>query len=115
MRFSPRLREALLSTVLRIQLQTILYAHDFREYHGYIPLTWPWIAQIAGGVRPPQWAQNLQTQTFYWIAGVVMATCYWLGRLVLGMKGRYPEYTVSQQELAEALRECDRPTEKGET
>lgn len=26
-----------------------------------------------------------------------MSSCYWLGRLVLGMKGQYPEYTPLPQ------------------
>ena len=87
-------REALLSFLLWVQLQTILYAHDFHEYHGHIDLCWPWTGQIGGGERPPPWVYNLQLQIQYLIAKLVMGSCYWLGHLMLGMKGRYPEYTL---------------------
>jgi hypothetical protein len=88
----PAWRNGLLSLMLWFQLQTVFYAHDFRVYHGYIHVTWPWIAQPFGS-RPPVWAQRLQLQSMYVIARVVMATAYWTGTLFLGMRGEYVEYT----------------------
>jgi len=31
--------------MLWVQLQVILYLHDFHEYHGRINLSWPWFMQ----------------------------------------------------------------------
>lgn len=93
----PRAREALLSWLLFIQVQAILYAHDFRESHGRINCIWPWTRQPVGG-RPPEWARYLQRQSEYLIAKVVMASCFWFGRIGLGMKGHYPEYTRPSQQ-----------------
>ena len=89
----PTLRQRLLAYVLWIQLQVIFYAHDFQLYHGHIPITWLWTAQLGGG-RPPQWALDLQLRTYYLISRVVMSSCYWAGRLFLGMRGEYPQYTT---------------------
>jgi len=90
--FLPRAYQALLSSLLWIQLQTILYAHDFHEYHGRINFTWPWTMQPMGG-RQPRWARDMQLQSQYLITNIVMAACYWFGYLVLGMRGEYAEYT----------------------
>jgi hypothetical protein len=70
-----------------------MYAHGFHVYHGRINLSWPWTEQVAGGSRPPQWVLTLQLRIQYLIARVVMASCYWFGYLMLGMRGEYPEYT----------------------
>lgn len=94
--FLPSLRDRLLNLALWVQLQTIFFAHDFHVHHGYIPVTWPWIAQPFGG-RPPAWAERLQVQSFYLIARVVMTWAYWFGILFLGMKGEYVEYTPSRE------------------
>lgn len=98
LRAVPSAREALLSWLLFVQVQAILYAHDFREFHGRINCIWPWTRQPVGG-RPPQWALDLQRQTEYWIAEVVMVSCFWGGRIALGMRGQYPEYTRSPQNV----------------
>jgi hypothetical protein len=91
----PSWRNGLLSLMLWIQLQTIFQAHDFHMYHGYIPVTWPWMCQPFGG-RPPVWAKRLQLQSLHFIARAVMTTAYWAGTLFLGMKGEYVEYTPSR-------------------
>lgn len=88
----PTWRERLLDKMLWMQLQAIFFAHDFHMYYGYVPVTWPWIAQPFGG-QPPAWATRLQVQSFYIIAKVVMTWAYWVGILFLGMKGEYVEYT----------------------
>jgi hypothetical protein len=91
----PAWRSELLSLMLWIQLQTIFHAHDFRVYHGYVMVTWPWIARPFGS-RPPVWAKRLQLQSLYFIARAVMTTAYWVGTLFLGIKGEYVEYTPSR-------------------
>ncbi|RYP14777.1 hypothetical protein DL765_006133 [Monosporascus sp. GIB2] len=90
----PPWKNKLLSVMLWIQLQSIYFAHDFHVYHGYVGVTWPWLA-LPFGSRPPQWAKRLQLQSTFLIARVVMAIAYWTGTLLLGMKGEYAEYTPS--------------------
>ncbi|KAF2434150.1 hypothetical protein EJ08DRAFT_646604 [Tothia fuscella] len=90
--FLPLWRTKLLNLMLSIQLQAIFFTHDFHVYHGYIPVTWPWISQPFGG-RPPAWAKRLQLQSMVLMARTVMMTAYYTGTLFLGMKGDYPEYT----------------------
>lgn len=92
--FIPSWREQLLNPMLWMQLQTIYFSHDFHVYHGRIPVTWPWLAQPFGG-RAPAWAEHLQLQSLYIISRVVMTSAYWFGRLFLGMKEEYREYTPS--------------------
>ena len=88
----PSWRNKLLSLMLWIQLQTIFLAHNFHMDHGYVQVTWPWIAQPFGG-QPPVWAEKLEIASLYFIARVVMTAAYWTGTLLLGMKGEYAEYT----------------------
>lgn len=92
----PRWRNNMLNAILWVQLQTIFYAHNVHVYRGFIPFMWPWEYQPFGG-RPPQWARRLQIGSIYFIARMVITASYWLGRLVLGMQGRYAEYTPSNR------------------
>lgn len=71
-----------------------------REYHGRIDLTWPWTARVAGGVKPPIWALELQLQIQHRISNTIMASCYWLGRLLLGIQGSYAEFTSAPEQYA---------------
>ena len=77
----------------RVQLQITMHSHGFHVYHGHINVVWPWVLQVAGGERPPPWAITLQLRIRNLISLVVMGSCYWVGYLILGMKGQYPEYT----------------------
>ena len=88
---NQKMKSKFLGLMLRIQLQSIFYSHDFHISHGSIPLHLFWIFR-----RTPEWAQRLQLQSLYLIAWAVMATAYWVGRLFLGMKGEYLEYTPQQ-------------------
>lgn len=87
-----RYRVTLLDLILYIQMQMIFYTHDFYVYHGTIEFhsLWllPWIFRQA-----PPWVDRLELQIAYIITRVVMATAYWIGKLFLGMKGEYSEYT----------------------
>ena len=95
-------RDALLSMMLQIQLLTIFAHHGVHLYHGYISVTWPWTAQPFGG-RPPDWAKRLQLQSLYLIARVVMAASYRIGRVLLGMRGQYDEYTPQRHHANEKI------------
>lgn len=87
---APVRRERLLDLMLWVQLQSIFVAHDTYLYHGFIPFTWPWLLTWS---RPPDWAKRWQTESCYVISRVVMAVVSWAGRLLLGMKGEYVNYT----------------------
>ena len=100
---SPSLRNKLLNLMLRAQIKTIFFAHDFHTSHGYVPVTWPWIMRPFGG-RPPPWAERLQLRSLLFIAWMVMAINYWISTLLLGMKGEYVEYTP-QATREEGMRE----------
>lgn len=91
----PRAREALLSSDLWIQTQAIFYGHDFHTWHGFVPVTWPWIAQIGGG-HAPRWAYELQLWSVLAISRVVMAASCWGGRLFCGIHGEYAAYTPAR-------------------
>lgn len=82
----------LLGLTLRIQLLAIFASHDLFVYHGYIPVTWPWMYQPWGG-RPPVWAKWLQLRSMFLISSVVMRSACLVGTWCMGMKGQYPEYT----------------------
>lgn len=90
--FVPSWKACMLNVMLWTQLQTIFYAHDFHLYHGHIPLGSLWMHQIWPS-RPPRWAERSQLRTLYIISRVVMTSIYWIGRLFLGMRGEYVEYT----------------------
>lgn len=88
----PSWRNRLLDAMLWFQLHAIFAAHDFHIYHGRIPITWLWMYQPFGG-DPPEWAKKFNVRSMYVISKVVMKGAYWTGRLLMGMKGEYAEYT----------------------
>ncbi|GIZ45074.1 hypothetical protein CKM354_000825800 [Cercospora kikuchii] len=87
---SSRLQEWLLEAMLRVQLQTIYYAHDYHIFHGRIPFdmffVWPLTPEV------PR-ATQLAFRSRFWVSKIVMSSCYWVGRILLGMRGEYEEYT----------------------
>lgn len=89
----PAASDRLLTALLWIQLQMTMYHHDFHKYYSYIPFALPWHVQIWAG-RAPRWVYDLQNWSMWTITRVVMGSCYWFGRLALGMNGSYAEYTA---------------------
>lgn len=91
--FLPSWKSGMLDAMLWIQLQSIFHAHDFHLYHGHIPfIIWamfPWIWPN----RPAPWVQRLQLRSLCIISRLVMTSSYWVGRLLLGMRGEYAEYS----------------------
>lgn len=88
--FAPSAREWILDMMLAIQLRMMFYDHGFWVIHWMFPAL----------VRP-QWQSacrlvwRMQKGATYTVQGL----CYWVGRLFLGMKGRYPEYTPSSRRV----------------
>ncbi|PPJ55008.1 hypothetical protein CBER1_05632 [Cercospora berteroae] len=80
---SSRLQEWLLEAMLRVQLQTIYCAHDYHIFHGRIPFDMFFVPR----------ATELAFRSRFWVSKIVMSSCYWVGRILLGMKGEYEEYT----------------------
>ncbi|KAK2733486.1 hypothetical protein FQN57_002095 [Myotisia sp. PD_48] len=92
--YAPSIREWILDVLLAIQLRMIFYAYGFWILHWTIPFLWWWhMRQIWGRPRPPPWAYKLDWQFRKYITYSVQAMCFWVGKLLLGMKDRYPEYT----------------------
>ena len=84
----------MIARLLWIQLQMMYFAHDFRMYHGSVGALYLWhLAHPFSVERPPNWVFNIE----WWSVGVISiathSVCYWLGRLFLGMKAEYLEYT----------------------
>lgn len=88
----PALRPRLIDRALWIQLQAIYWKHDFRVSHGEIPFAYPWVMWPFGSA--PDWATEAQIRSRWWISSIVMSSAYWTGRLLLGMKGEYPQYSL---------------------
>ena len=100
----PAGRKRLLTFLLWVQLQTIFYDHDFYPYHGQIDVSWPWTARPFGG-RPPKRVGDFRWKSQEVISTVVLTSCYWIGRLMLGMKGEYPQYTPAANAAAQEKEE----------
>ncbi|KAH0535920.1 hypothetical protein FGG08_007179 [Glutinoglossum americanum] len=96
--FLPAARQWLVAMMLWVQLRMIFFAHDYWVYHGQLNVKWWWKSQPFGHPNPPKWASELQYWSQHAISRVVMATCYWVGKLLLGMKGEYEEYTPERNE-----------------
>ena len=97
---APGLRVRLLAACLWVQLRVMYYANDYWTYQGRLPITvfwdgWPF------GPHAPLWAQRLQWNSMLLFSRVVLAACFWVGTLVLGMKPEYAEYTVHRRAVTE--------------
>jgi hypothetical protein len=84
----------MIAGLLWVQLRVMYFARDFCVYHGSVNAPFFWfITHPYSLERPPNWIFDIE----YWSIGVisraVQRACYWLGRLLLGMKAEYPEYT----------------------
>lgn len=92
--FSPAAQRLMIAKLLWIQLQMMYFAHDFWMHHGSVNAPYWWyLTHRYSFDRPPQWVFDVE----WWSIGVISRTtqraCYWLGRLFLGMKAEYAEYT----------------------
>lgn len=90
---SRGLKHRLLDYMLAIQLDMIYYHHDFRLYHGSIMFQLPWMLLSWGQSKPPRWTLVANIWSIFFFSKVVMISNYAFGRLLLGMKGEYSEYT----------------------
>ncbi|KAK2882605.1 hypothetical protein FQN49_000177 [Arthroderma sp. PD_2] len=95
--FRP-LRKWILDIMLAIQLRMIFYTYGFWVRYPTIPFFWWWrCRQIWGEPRVPEWAFRLDWQMETRLAYIVQSSCYWIGKLLLGMKGSYPEYAPAPE------------------
>jgi hypothetical protein len=68
--------------------------HDFYARHGSIDAPYMWrLTHPFHWESPPQWTFDVLRWSYTPIAKAVQGTCYWAGRLLLGMKSEYAEYT----------------------
>ncbi|KAF1961616.1 hypothetical protein CC80DRAFT_462929 [Byssothecium circinans] len=92
--FSPRARNYMVAKLLWVQIQMMRSTHDFYVEYGCInaPYLW-WLAHPwHWDGREPRWTYEIMWWSYYPIAMLVQGLCYWMGRLVLGMKAEYEEY-----------------------
>jgi hypothetical protein len=96
--------------LLWIQLRMMYFAHDFCLYNGSVdaPLLWQ-ITHPFCIERPPEWVFNINWWSIDVISKLTQRECYWLGRLFLGMKAEYPEYTPGNN-AAEKSRSTNKTT-----
>ncbi|KAM0425422.1 hypothetical protein ACHAPT_009479 [Fusarium lateritium] len=99
LRLAPVWRDKLLEWMLWIQLHVIFASNDFHIYYGRIPFTWLYTLKPFGD-DPPLWAKQWTLRSKLVISWVVMKTAYWAGRIFLGMKGEYTEYTPATRARA---------------
>ncbi|SMR52622.1 unnamed protein product [Zymoseptoria tritici ST99CH_3D1] len=97
----PGVKNWLLDRALGVQLEMIYYRHDFHVRHGSIWFQLPWLLLSWGHEEPPLWTEKAYVWSLIVFSGVVMGTTYWFGRLVLGMKGEYAEYSPRVARTAE--------------
>jgi hypothetical protein len=90
---SPNSQDWLISTLLWVQLQMMYCAHDFWELHGKIDAPGWWLRLHPVTNRAPNWTHTIKWWSYTPISKAVHIACYWMGRLFLGMKGEYAEYT----------------------
>jgi len=70
------------------------FAHDYQVYHGRINALYLWhLNHPFNFEREPNWVFSVQFWSVRVISAATQMTCYWLGRLFLGMKAEYAEYT----------------------
>lgn len=85
----------LLEAMLPIQVQVMNHTQDYHEYHGQFAFEkwWRWAHPLEKRIPPP-WASKLQWKSQAVISRVTQALCYWIGNLLLGMKGQYVQDTL---------------------
>lgn len=94
-----KLQHPFLQAALWIQLQMIYYAHDMHISHGDIDIFPAWfyitllVPRCTRVWKPPPWMQRFRRWSERWISWVVMGSCSWLGKTVLGMQAEYQAYS----------------------
>lgn len=94
MRLFPSAQQYLTAKLLWVQIQMMRSAHNYYVDHGKInvPLLW-WFAHLpAYDLTPPKWTYEIMYWSLTAISKTVQRTCYWTGRLFMGMKAEYAEY-----------------------
>jgi len=105
MAFSPAAQRFMIDRLLRVQLQMMYFAHDFGIDHGgiHFPFIW-WITHPYRLLeRPPNWVYDVEWRSIFIISKATQGACYWFGRLFLGMKAEYAEYTPQLQRVEPAV------------
>jgi len=98
--FPKVLRDYLVAYFLSIQLLVLYSAFDYHPYLGSFPVTRWWTWGILPP-RPPEWACRWQWNSMIVISHLKIAFWARLGRLLLGMREVYEEYTPER--LRDAL------------
>ena len=84
-----------METLLFVQVQTMYEEYGYREEHGRVPFMRMWHATHPFSLEPPpDYVKRLEWDSVGLISFVVQAACQWIGVSLLGMKGKYDEYTL---------------------
>ncbi len=89
-------QEGLVRAALYVQVRAVFYKNDCWPYQGKIWIDWYWWTT-------PRWVLYFQAWTLVLISRGTLAVLYWIGRLVLGMRESYEEYTLV------GLRDAEKP------
>ncbi len=79
-------QKGLVRAVLYVQVRAVFYKNDCWPYQGKIWIDWYWWTT-------PRWVLYFQAWTTVLISRGTLAALYWVGRLVLGIRESYEEYT----------------------
>ena len=91
--WTPSIYFGLLKLFLCIQIQAMCYHFGYFEYHGGInALSWWQLTHPFSIGEHPAWTVRVQFESQSVFSRWVQRSYYWVGRLVLGMKGEYLEY-----------------------
>jgi hypothetical protein len=83
--FGSRIRKRMIKSALWYQLRVVYGENDSWTSEGSLPMDSIYI-------WPPEWAERLQFESQFVISKMVVKVASWIGRKILGMKGKYPEY-----------------------
>ena len=90
----PAAQGWLISALLFAQIQAMNHVYGYHESHGRIEFVELWHhTHPLNRDMAPDYIYRLQWWSTTIFSDVVESTCYWAGRMFLGMKGSYEEYT----------------------
>jgi hypothetical protein len=94
LQYSPQAQRNLTAKLLWVQVQMMRSRHDLYVRHGSVNAPYIWsLTHPLDWDTPPQWTFDILWRSYTPISKAVQGACYWAGRLLLGMKAEYAEYT----------------------
>jgi len=82
--------------MLAIQIRAIRHVNNIHTYEGILRIS---IFNFDIFEGPPDWMREFGLKSIYFVSKAVLFTCYWIGKLFLGMDTKYEEYTPTSINL----------------